>query len=72
MNRKLFDTLHHTNETTNGKLAEARATIELLLTWAWADAQHARENNALATARDDMRRHRALVKAYNLLCDCER
>ncbi len=59
-------------ETTNGKLAEVRAQISELIAWADADEQHARDNNATDTARDDHRRGTALRKALALVNQCER
>jgi hypothetical protein len=63
--------MHH-SETTNGKLAEVKAAISELIEWADADEEHARENDAPDTARDDHRRGTALRKALKLLNDCER
>lgn len=62
----------HASETTNGKLAEARATVEQLIAWAEADSQHAAENDAPDTARDDRRRARTLRRVLALLAECER
>ena len=62
----------HRSETTNGKLSEVKAAISELIEWADADEQHARDNDAIETARDDFRRGTALRKALALIKDCER
>lgn len=59
-------------ETTNGKLAEAETVLQQLIDWADADEQHARENDAIETARDDHWRGTALRKALKLVKECER
>jgi ribosomal protein L17 len=59
-------------ETTNGKLAKVRADIEELIDWAWADADHATENDAPDTAEDDKQRAKLLHQALKLLHECER
>lgn len=63
--------MHH-SETTNAKLAELKTSISELIDWADADEQHARENDAAETARDDHRRGTALRQALKLLTSCER
>ncbi|WP_157113138.1 hypothetical protein [Bradyrhizobium embrapense] len=62
----------HLSETTNGKLAEVSTQIEELIRWAEADAEHARENDARQTARDDRSRAAKLRKALALVRACER
>jgi hypothetical protein len=61
-----------TIETTNGRLAKVRADIKELIDWAWADADHAAENDAPDTAEDDKQRARLLHQALKLLDKCER
>lgn len=53
----------HTVETTNGKLDAVIADIRVLINWALADSEHAAENDAPETAKDDKRRARILSKA---------
>lgn len=53
--------------TTNARLAEALEIVEELIGWADADAQHASENDAPTTARDDKQRARNLRRAYVLI-----
>lgn len=59
-------------ETTNGKIAETLSHVDALIGWADADAEHATENDAPDTARDDRRRARALRKARALIAGCVR
>jgi hypothetical protein len=63
--------MHH-SETTNGRLSKVAESIAELIQWADADEQHARDNDATETARDDHRRGTALRKALALIKDCER
>lgn len=63
--------VHH-SEATNAELAKAAASISELIEWADADEQHARENDAPETARDDHRRGTALRKALALVKECTR
>lgn len=58
--------------TTNARLAETLAIVDELISWADADAEHAAENDAPDTARDDRQRARTLRKARALLAECER
>lgn len=62
----------HSNKAFNDKLAVAMDTIQELIGWLKADAQHATENGAPEIAKGDLRRVRWLIKAYNILCDCKR
>jgi hypothetical protein len=59
-------------ETTNGRLIETRKQIDQLVEWADADADHAEDNDAPSTAKDDRRRARKLRKARALLDECLR
>lgn len=61
-----------TEETTNGRIAQAKAIVAELIEWARADEDHARENGARTTAKDDRRRARNLEKALGILELCER
>jgi hypothetical protein len=61
-----------TVETTNTRLACVCSDIRELICWAEADAEHARENDAPDTARDDTRRARNLERALKLLQECKR
>ena len=61
-----------TYQTTNEALGVVTAQIIELIGWADADAEHARENEAPDTARDDFRRATDLRKALKLLEGCER
>lgn len=61
-----------TVETTNGLLEKVRLQLEELIEYAEADAQHARENDALTTARDDMTRARKLREALRQVEGCKR
>lgn len=63
--------MHH-SETTNGKLAKVRDDVLELIEWADADSQHARENDAPETAKDDERRAKTLRKVNALLGECWR
>lgn len=58
--------------TTNERLAEALAIVDELIGWADADADHAADNDATETMKDDRRRARTLRKARALLAECER
>lgn len=61
-----------TYETTNEKIDEALAVVDQLIAWADADAEHAAENDAKETARDDRRRAKELRRARGLIAECER
>jgi hypothetical protein len=61
-----------TYETTNAKIASVLAEVNVLIEWAEADAQHAKENGASDTAKDDRRRARNLKRARFLIAHCER
>ena len=62
----------HTFERTNKRLERILSKIEELISWADQDEQHARENDAPGTARDDHRRGTALRKVRTLLSECRR
>lgn len=62
----------HRTDTTNGRIDKVLASIATLIEWAESDAQHAAESGAPATARDDRRRLRDLVKAEALIERCKR
>jgi hypothetical protein len=61
-----------TYATTNARLAEVIAMVNELIDWAEADAEHALDNDAPDTARDDRRRAKTLRRARELLKACER
>ena len=61
-----------TYERTNDRVERVKIEISELIAWAEADAQHARENDAPGTARDDMRRARLLKNALDILENCKR
>lgn len=61
-----------TIETTNEKLEHVQAEIKILIQWAEADAEHAAENDAPYTSRDDKIRARILHRALALLDTCRR
>lgn len=61
-----------TYETTNAKLAVCLATLDQLIAWAGADAEHAAENDAHDTANDDRWRAGTLARARTLIAQCER
>jgi hypothetical protein len=48
------------------------AEVDLLISWAVADAEHSRKNDADETAEDDKRRLRLLHQARELLMQCYR
>lgn len=58
--------------TTNAALAAVEASLEELIGWADADAEHALENDAPATARDDFRRATNLRRALELVRESKR
>ncbi len=58
--------------TTNARLAEALELVDEMIGWAEADAQHAAENDAPDTAKDDRYRANRLRKVRELLTACER
>lgn len=58
--------------TTNARVDEALAIVEELIEWADADAEHAHDNGARDTERDDRRRSNILVRVRALLRDCKR
>lgn len=62
----------HTTETTNGALENVKSLVRGLIQWADADAQHASENDARYTAKDDFQRATILRKVLKLLEQCER
>ena len=62
----------HTSETTNGKLLEVITEVRILITWAEADADHAEENDAPDTAKDDRYRASLLRGVLKLLEGCTR
>ena len=57
---------------TNFKVDAVLANIDVLIAWADADAEHAAENDAPGTAKDDRRRARDLRKARKLVDGCRR
>lgn len=59
-------------KTTNAKLIDCLVMLDELISWADADAQHAAENNAPDTARDDRKRGERLRRARLLVQRCER
>lgn len=61
-----------TYETTNELLAHVLDELSQLAEWAEADAEHAEESEAPATAKDDRRRLKDIRRAYELLDDCRR
>jgi len=60
------------SSTTNAKLGECLAMLDLLISWADADAQDAAENDAPMTAKDDKARARTLRRASRLIDSCYR
>ena len=58
--------------TTNARLEEACVIVEELVNWAIADAEHAFENDAPDTGRDDLRRASRLGRALAILMECKR
>lgn len=60
------------SETTNGKIQEVLAELRVLADWADADAQHAAENDARETAKDDRCRARELRRAIDIVAKCSR
>jgi hypothetical protein len=58
--------------TTNQRIADALAVIDELIGWAQADAEHAAENDAMETAKDDRWRAMTLHKARVLIEKCQR
>ncbi len=59
-------------DTTNGQIGIVAAGVRQLIEWAEADAEHAAENGAPGTAKDDRRRARNLRKALALIEACQR
>lgn len=53
----------HPSNVTNAQLGHVLLSINVLIDWAKEDRQHALENDATSTAKDDKRRIRALKKA---------
>lgn len=62
----------HTYETTNEAIDKVSGKIRELIDWAEADAEHAAENDANDTARDDRRRARNLKRALAIIENCRR
>jgi NTP pyrophosphatase (non-canonical NTP hydrolase) len=62
----------HRTETTNGKLADVMAEVQILIGWAEADAEHAEETDAPGIAADDRYRVSMLRGALKLLEECTR
>jgi hypothetical protein len=58
--------------TTNARLADAIEIVDELITWAISDAEHASENDAPETAKDDRFRAKRLQQVRNILTSCER
>jgi hypothetical protein len=58
--------------TTNKALAHCLEVLETLIEWAEADAEHAFENDAPETAKDDLRRHHVLRIARVLVASCQK
>lgn len=62
----------HPYATTNARLIECLGLMEDLISWAYADAEHATENDAHVTAADDRWRAKRLEHAHELVKQCER
>jgi hypothetical protein len=58
--------------TTNARLDEVCEMVEELIGWAIADAEHAAENDAPETAKDDLKRAYMLQIAQVALKGCRR
>lgn len=57
---------------TNERIAEVCALLDELIGWAEADAEHSRENGAVAQAREDLWRAAVLRNARKVVGDCRR
>ena len=58
--------------TTNARIVEALEIVDELINWALADAEHAAENDAPATARSDRARAGGLRRCRIILENCTR